>query len=69
VRDLEAAHQPPATIIEAAVELLPTSAHEPLSIWAMSFRDWVRTTARETLAGPVRDDRQQKDRPEHRVIR
>ena len=64
VRELEAARQPPAAIIEAAVELLPMSSQQPLSIWAMSFRDWVRTTAREALTGPVLDRRH-----EHRFDR
>jgi hypothetical protein len=57
VRDLEAARQPPAAILAAAVDLLPAPADEPMSIWAMSLRDWVRTTAREALAAPVLDRR------------
>jgi hypothetical protein len=62
VRDLEAARHPPAVIVESAVDLLPAPADEPLSIWGMSLRDWVRTTAQEALAGPMLDRRH-----EHRL--
>jgi hypothetical protein len=55
VRELASARQPPASIIESAVALLPALSEEPVSIWALSLQDWVRTTAREALAGPVPD--------------
>jgi hypothetical protein len=57
VRDLEAVRQPPAAILAAVVDLLPAPAEEPVSIWAMSLRDWVRTTAGGALAGPLLDRR------------
>ena len=57
VRDLEAARQSPASIVESAVALLPAVSDEPVPIWAMSLRDWVRTTVRGALAGPVLDRR------------
>ena len=57
VRELEAARQPPAAIVGAAVDLLPTSEDAPASIWTMSLRDWVRTTARSALAESVLDRR------------
>ena len=57
VRDLEALGQAPEAIVRLAEELLPLGAEQRESVFAITLRDWIRTTARRTLRGPVLDRR------------
>jgi hypothetical protein len=57
VRDLEHLGHTPDAIVRLAEELLPTTAHDRESVFAITLRDWIRTTARRTLRGPTFDRR------------
>ena len=57
VRDLEAVGEAPDVIVRLAEELLPLETDERTSVFAITLRDWIRTTARRTLRGPVLDRR------------
>ena len=57
VRDLEDLGQSPEAIVRMAEELLPLDPEARESVFAITLRDWIRTTARRTLRGPVLDRR------------
>ena len=57
VRDLEAEGEAPDAIVRLAEELLPLGTEARESVFAITLRDWIRTTARRTLRGPVLDRR------------
>ena len=57
VRDLEQLGQSPEAIGRMAEELLPLGAEERESVFAITLRDWIRTTARRTLRGSTLDRR------------
>jgi hypothetical protein len=57
VRDMEAAHAPPAAIVQQAVDLLPVGAEARETVWGISLCDWARTAAREALRAPAFDRR------------
>ncbi|MGZ8379732.1 MAG: hypothetical protein ACXWZS_11675 [Gemmatirosa sp.] len=58
VRDLEQLGQPPDAIVRLAEELLPLPSHDRASsVFAITLRDWIRTTARRTLRGSTLDRR------------
>lgn len=57
VRDLEELGQPPDAIVRLAEELLPDRPDDGESVFAITLRDWIRTTARRTLRGPALDRR------------
>jgi hypothetical protein len=46
---LDAGERPPA-IVNLAVEMVPLRGSQTQSVWGLSLRDWVRTTARAALA-------------------
>jgi hypothetical protein len=49
VRDLEQIGEAPETIVRLAEELLPIAAQDRDSVFTITLRDWIRTTARRTL--------------------
>lgn len=57
VRDLEGLGQAPETIVRLAEELLPLRPEARESVFAITLRDWIRTTARHTLRGAPLDRR------------
>lgn len=57
VRDLEQLGQAPDAIVRLAEELLPWPARDRESVFAITLRDWIRTTARRTLRGSTFDRR------------
>jgi hypothetical protein len=57
VRDLEHVGTAPDTIVRLAEELLPIPTQDRESVFAITLRDWIRTTARRTLRGPTFDRR------------
>ena len=65
VRDLEELGQAPEAIVRLAEELLPAGAGEREAVFAITLRDWIRTTARRTLRAPVLDRRTSPRLPGH----
>ncbi|WP_284349525.1 hypothetical protein [Roseisolibacter agri] len=55
--ELERAGERPATIVRLAVELLPLGEGDAGTVFGVTLRDWVRTTVRGALRGPVFDRR------------
>ena len=50
VWELSEAGERPAAIVNLAVEMVPLRGSQAQSVWGLSLRDWVRTTARAALA-------------------
>ncbi|GLC23756.1 hypothetical protein [Roseisolibacter agri] len=65
VRDLEGLGQAPEAIVRLAEELLPAGTGEREAVFAITLRDWIRTTARRTLRAPVLDRRASPRLPGH----
>ena len=51
VWELSEAGERAAAIVNLAVEMVPLRGSQAQSVWGLSLRDWVRTTARAALAG------------------